>query len=144
MHCKQTVFRDEFCRHLVSCNLIRSAMFEAHQKGGLNPPKAPPLHESRPGRPRIPVGSVAMTDIETWIGDLLQAIAAHVFGNRPGRVELRFSRRLPEGYNPPNRPRLILHKSLPAKEIWLRQVPFRPDPFPGAVVPSARYLLPRL
>jgi putative transposase len=104
--------RNEARMHLTAYNLIRGTMVEAARRAGLKP-----WHLSFKGTVQtvnefLPA-TLGVTDIETWVRTLLKAIATHVVGNRPNRVEPRVVKRRPKGYKLMNQPREILRKSLP-------------------------------
>jgi putative transposase len=91
-------------------------MVEATRKAGLQP-----WHISFKGTVQtlnqfLP-GTLAVTDVDSWVRALLKAIATHIVGNRPDRVEPRVVKRRPKGYKYMNKPRHILRKSLPTNGI---------------------------
>jgi hypothetical protein len=96
--------RNELRMHLVAYNLIREVIAEAARCAGTEP-----WHLSFKGAMQtlnhfLPQLSTA-TSTDDWIVGLLQAIATHDVGNRPGRVEPRVRKRRPKPYPLMTKPR---------------------------------------
>jgi hypothetical protein len=96
--------RNELRMHLVAYNLIREVIAEAARCAGTEP-----WHLSFKGAMQtlnhfLPQLSSA-TSTDDWIAGLLQAIATHDVGNRPGRVEPRVRKRRPKPYPLMTKPR---------------------------------------
>ena len=104
--------RNEVWMHLLAYNLIRGTMAEAAIEAGMQPWQVSFKGTVQTLNQYLPT-SLDATDIPTWIRQLLAAIAAHVVGNRPDRVEPRVRKRRPKNYRLMNKPRHILRKRLP-------------------------------
>lgn len=108
--------RNEVRMHLLAYNLIRSVMATSAIQSGRSPWTISFKGTAQTLNQFLPT-ILAATDIETWIDNLIHAIASHVVGNRPNRVEPRVIKRRPKKYKLMNQPRSILRNSLPAKGI---------------------------
>jgi putative transposase len=96
--------RNEFHMHLVAYNLIRQVMAAAAARAGVEPWTVSFKGTLQTVTKFLPL---LATNIPTdaWCDALLDAIATHVVGNRPDRVEPRVKKRRPKQYDLMNRPR---------------------------------------
>jgi putative transposase len=96
--------RNEFYTHLLAYNLIRGVMAAAAFPSGHSPREISfkgtlqTLHQFLP----LLLASVPCGD---WCKAMLQAVATHVVGNRPDRVEPRLVKRRPKPYKHLREPR---------------------------------------
>lgn len=108
--------RNEVRMHLLAYNLIRGTMIESSRQANTKP-----WHISFKGTVQtvnefLP-GYLQVTDIESWVQAMYKAIATHIVGNRPDRIEPRVVKRRPKSYKLMNKPRAVLRNSLPTKGI---------------------------
>lgn len=108
--------RNEVRMHLLAYNLIRGTMVDAALQARLEPWQLSFKGTVQTVNQFLP-GSLQATDIQSWVGALLHAIATHIVGHRPNRVEPRVIKRRPKGYKLMNQPRHILRNSLPKEGI---------------------------
>jgi hypothetical protein len=89
--------RNEFYMHLVAYNLIRQVMALAAARAGVEP-----WTVSFKGALQTLARMVPLLDtkvsIDAWCDALLQAVAAHIVGDRPDRFEPRLRKRRPKPY----------------------------------------------
>lgn len=96
--------RNEFYMHLVAYNLIRHAMAAAAARAGVEPWTVSFKGTLQTLGKLLPLLGGSLST-ETWCDALLDAIAAHVVGNRPDRVEPRVKKRRPKPYRKMTKPR---------------------------------------
>ena len=87
--------RNEFFMHLVAYNLIRKVMAMAAFQAGTEPWTVSFKGALQTMNRLLPLLDTKVT-IDDWCDALLQAIGAHVVGNRPYRVEARLKKRRPK------------------------------------------------
>jgi hypothetical protein len=107
LRCKTPeMVRKEIWAHLLAYNLIRKVMVQAAEKS-----KAEPWTISFKATLQtlkafaLPLLTCAKSKLPEVIEEMLQAIARHSVGNRPGRVEPRALKRRPKPYDLLNKPR---------------------------------------
>ena len=108
--------RNEIWMHALAYNLIRGTMASAAIEANLKPWQISFKGTVQTLNQYLPI-SLTATDIPTWIRQLFKAIAKHVVGNRPNRVEPRVRKRRPKPYPLMQKPRNELRKRLPLKGI---------------------------
>lgn len=96
--------RNELSMHLVGYNLIRRMMCEAALKAGAEPWQISFKGTLQTLSHFLP-SATSTANLETWCRTLLSAIAAHVVGNRPDRVEPRLIKRRPKPHKLMQKPR---------------------------------------
>jgi hypothetical protein len=96
--------RNELAMHLVGYNLIRQLMAMAAWKAGLEPWTISFKGTLQTINQLLPVLATTVP-IDDWCAAVLQAIATHIVGNRPDRVEPRVRKRRPKNYQLMNKPR---------------------------------------
>jgi len=96
--------RNEFHMHLVAYNLIRQVMAVAAARAGVEPWTVSFKATLQTLGQLLPL---LETQVPTsvWCDSLLEAIAAHVVGNRPDRFEPRVRKRRPKKYKLMREPR---------------------------------------
>lgn len=96
--------RNEFYMHLVAYNLIRKVMALAAVRAGVEP-----WTLSFKGALQTLARMAPLLDtnvaLDVWCNALLDAIAAHIVGNRPDRFEPRLRKRRPKPYKHLREPR---------------------------------------
>jgi hypothetical protein len=117
LRCKQPHrVRNEVRMHLLAYNLIRGVMATSAIQSGRSLWEISFKGTAQTLNQFLPM-ILGATDIETWIGNMLKAIASHVVGNRPNRAEPRVLKRRSKNYQLMNQPRSTLRKRLSAKRI---------------------------
>lgn len=96
--------RNEFYMHLVGYNLIRQAMSAAAFRSGTEPWSISFKGTLQTVANFAPLLSSGIST-GAWCETLLEAIATHIVGDRPDRVEPRVVKRRPKQYKPMSRPR---------------------------------------
>lgn len=96
--------RNEFFMHLVAYNLIRGVMALAAAQAGVEP-WAVSFKGALQTLGRMLPLLASSVPIDGWCDTLLEAIAAHVVGTRPDRVEPRLRKRRPKPYKHLREPR---------------------------------------
>jgi hypothetical protein len=96
--------RNEFYMHLVAYNLIRQLMAVAAFRAGVEPWTVSFKGALQTITNLLPLLSTSVST-ENWCETVLQAIAAHVVGNRPDRFEPRVMKRRPKKYQLMREPR---------------------------------------
>jgi hypothetical protein len=96
--------RNEFYMHLVAYNLIRTAMAAAASHSGVEPWTVSFKGTLQTLNNLLPMLSARMS-ADDWCDAVLEAIAAHVVGNRPDRYEPRVRKRRPKQYKLMTQPR---------------------------------------
>lgn len=96
--------RNEFYMHLLAYNLIRRVMTEAAIEAGVEPWQISFKGTLQTLANFLPL-AVSAVSLEAWYRTLLAAVAAHVVGNRPDRVEPRLVKRRPKPYKLLQKPR---------------------------------------
>ena len=96
--------RNEFYMHLVGYNLIRRVMAVAAFAAGVEPWTLSFKGALQTINNLLPLLSTHVST-EQWCQALLEAIATHVVGNRPGRFEPRVKKRRPKKYKFMREPR---------------------------------------
>lgn len=96
--------RNEFFLHLLSYNLLRRVMVAAAIAAGVEPRQVSFKGTLQTLAHFLPLAASAVS-LEAWYRALLAAIAAHVVGNRPDRVEPRRVKRRPKPYKLLRKPR---------------------------------------
>jgi len=96
--------RNEFYFHLLAYNLIRRVMTEAAIEAGIEPWQVSFKGALQTLAHFLPLAASAVS-LEAWYRALLAAIAAHIVGNRPDRIEPRLVKRRPKPYKLLQRPR---------------------------------------
>lgn len=96
--------RNEFYMHLVAYNLIRRTMAVAAARAGVEPWTVSFKGTLQTLDKLLPLLATELST-EIWCDALLDAIAAHVVGNRPDRVEPRVKKRRPKPYRKMTKPR---------------------------------------
>jgi Transposase DDE domain len=108
--------RNEVRMHLLAYNLIRGTTVESATQANMKP-----WHISFKGTVQTVNeflrGSLHVTNVESWVQAMLKAIATHIVGNRPDRIEPGVVKRRPRSYKLMNKPRAVLRKSLPTPGI---------------------------
>jgi hypothetical protein len=106
---------NEFYTHLLAYNLIRGVMAAAAFQAGKSPWEISFKGTLQTLSQFLPL-LLARLSTDAWCEALLTAIATHVVGNRPDRVEPRRVKRRPKPYKYLSKPRRN-YKPLPAKEL---------------------------
>ena len=96
--------RNEFWMHLVAYNLIRQVMAVAAARAGVEPWTVSFKATLQTLGQLLPLLETNVAT-STWCNALLEAIAAHVVGNRPDRFEPRVRKRRPKKYKLMREPR---------------------------------------
>jgi len=96
--------RNEVYMHLVAYNLIRKVMALAAARAGVEPWTVSFKGALQTLGRMLPLLATPVS-IDAWCNLLLVAIAAHVVGNRPDRVEPRLRKRRPKPYKHLREPR---------------------------------------
>jgi putative transposase len=96
--------RNEFYMHLVAYNLIRQAMAVAAARAGVEPWTVSFKGTLQTLGNLLPLLATKLPT-DAWCDALLDAIAAHVVGNRPDRIEPRVKKRRPNPYRKMMKPR---------------------------------------
>lgn len=96
--------RNEFYMHLVAYNLIRHAMAVAAARAGVEPWTVSFKGTLQTVGNLLPLLATKIST-DTWCDALLDAIATHVVGNRPDRIEPRVKKRRPKPYRKMTKPR---------------------------------------
>lgn len=89
--------RNEFYMHLLAYNLIRQVMAEAARKSGNCPHEISFKGTMQTLNQFLPMLQDAVS-LDHWYNSLLEAIATHIVGNRPDRIEPRCRKRRPKKY----------------------------------------------
>ena len=96
--------RNEFFMHLAAYNLLRHTMAVAAFRSGVDPWTISFKGTLQTLDRLLPVLDAGIL-VDAWCDALLTAIATHVVGNRPDRVEPRVRKRRPNAYPLMNKPR---------------------------------------
>jgi hypothetical protein len=96
--------RNEFYMHLVAYNLIRQVLALAAFKAGVEPGTVSFKGTLQTLGRMLPMLDSTMS-IDDWCTALLNAVAAHVVGDRPDRFEPRLTKRRPKPYKHFREPR---------------------------------------
>lgn len=96
--------RNELWMHLIAYNLIRQVMAVAAARGGVEPWTVSFKATLQILGKFLPL-LAQQVSTEAWCDALLDAIAAHVVGNRPDRFEPRVKKRRPKTYRLMREPR---------------------------------------
>jgi hypothetical protein len=96
--------RNEFLMHLVAYNLIRKVLAMAAFQAGAEPWTVSFKGAVQTMNRMLPLLDTKVA-IDDWCDALLEAIAAHVVGNRPDRFEPRLKKRRPKPYKHLREPR---------------------------------------
>lgn len=96
--------RNEFYMHLIGYNLIRKTMAVAASQAGVEPWTVSFKGALQTVNRLLPLLSTSLSSAE-WCDALFAALATHVVGNRPDRVEPRLKKRRPKNYKHLSRPR---------------------------------------
>lgn len=96
--------RNEFFMHLVAYNLIRKVMAVAAARAGREPWTVSFKGTLQTISKLLPLLATSIPT-NTWCDTLLEAIAAHMVGNRPDRFEPRVKKRRPKPYRKMTKPR---------------------------------------
>lgn len=96
--------RNEFWMHLIAYNLIRGVMAAAAARAGVEPWTVSFKGTLQTLAKFLPLLETAVST-SAWCDALLEAIAAHVVGNRPDRFEPRVRKRRPKKYKLMREPR---------------------------------------
>jgi putative transposase len=96
--------RNEFRMHLVGYNLIRHVMAVAAFESGVSPWEVSFKGALQTINNLLPVLATPRST-DTWCTVLLEAVASHVVGNRPDRIEPRCIKRRPKHYKKLREPR---------------------------------------
>lgn len=96
--------RNEFYMHLVAYNLIRQTMAVAAARAGREPWTVSFKGTLQTVENLLPLLATKIST-DTWCDALLEAIAAHLVGNRPDRCEPRVKKRRPKPYRKMTKPR---------------------------------------
>ena len=89
--------RNEFYTHLLGYNLIRGVMAAAAMKSGASPWEISFKGTLQTLNQFLPL-LMSRVSTEAWFDALLNAVATHVVGDRPDRVEPRLVKRRPKPY----------------------------------------------
>jgi hypothetical protein len=89
--------RNEFYTHLLGYNLIRGVMAAAAMKSGASPWEISFKGTLQTLNQFLPL-LMSRVSTEAWFEALLNAVATHVVGDRPDRVEPRLVKRRPKPY----------------------------------------------
>ena len=96
--------RNELAMHLVGYNLIRQLLATAACQAGLKPWTLSFKGALQTLNQLLPVLTTTIPT-DAWCAAILAAIAAHVVGKRPDRIEPRVRKRRPKNYPLMNKPR---------------------------------------
>lgn len=96
--------RNEFYMHLVAYNLIRQTMAAAAARAGVEPWTVSFKGTLQTLNNLLPLLATKLAT-DAWCDALLNAITAHVVGNRPDRFEPRVKKRRPKQYRKMTKPR---------------------------------------
>ena len=96
--------RNEFYTHLLGYNLIRSVMAAAAIQSGKSPWEISFKGTLQTLDQFLPILLSKITN-EAWCNALLAAVATHVVGHRPDRLEPRLVKRRPKPYKHLREPR---------------------------------------
>lgn len=96
--------RNEFFLHLIAYNLIRQIVALAAERAGVEPWQVS-FKGALQTLAKLLALSAASVTADAWCDALLDAIAAHVVGNRPDRYEPRVRKRRPKNYKLMREPR---------------------------------------
>lgn len=96
--------RNEFFMHLVAYNLIRGVMAQAAAKKGVEPCQVSFKGALQTVHALLPLLATKIAT-DDWCDELLNAVASHVVGNRPDRIEPRLKKRRPKKYKLLQHPR---------------------------------------
>lgn len=96
--------RNELYMHLVAYNLIRKVMALAAVRAGVEPWTVSFKGALQTLGRLLPLLATSVS-LDAWCETLLAAIAAHVVGNRPDRMEPRLRKRRPKPYKHLREPR---------------------------------------
>jgi hypothetical protein len=107
LRCKSpAMVRKELWAHFLAYNLIRKVMAQAAQAHGLQPHRISFKATLQTVKAFAgPLLTCALGDLPEVVQTLLDAIAQHTVGDRPGRVEPRALKRRPKPYDLLNQPR---------------------------------------
>ena len=108
--------RNEVRMHLLAYNLIRGTMATSAIEAGLTPWTISFKGTVQTLNQFLPT-CFPDQRLETWVRQMLSAIATHIVGHRPDRVEPRVVKRRPKPYKLMMQPRWLLRKGLPTKGI---------------------------
>jgi putative transposase len=89
--------RNEFYTHLLGYNLIRGVMAAAAFQSGKSPWEISFKGTLQTLSQFLPI-LLSQVSSETWHMALLRAVATHIVGNRPDRIEPRLRKRRPKPY----------------------------------------------
>ena len=119
--------RNEFYTHLLGYNLIRGVMAAAAVQSGRSPWEISFKGTLQTLDQFLPI-LLSRVSNEAWCDALLTAVATHIVGNRPDRVEPRLRQTSPQTLQIPmqtsSKLQTVSHQSLTKV-----QVPFVPDTF---------------
>ena len=96
--------RNEFFMHLLGYNLIRQSMALAALESGKSPWQVSFKGTLQTLNAFLPILS-SQASLDAWCDALIAAIAAHLVGDRPDRVEPRLVKRRPKKYKHLRKPR---------------------------------------
>lgn len=96
--------RNEFFVHLVAYNLIRGVMAQAAAKKGVEPWTVSFKGALQTVHAMLPLLATKIAT-DDWCDELLKAVASHVVGDRPDRIEPRLIKRRPKNYKLLQHPR---------------------------------------
>lgn len=96
--------RNELAMHLVGYNLIRQLMATAAWQAGQEPWTISFKGTLQILNNLLPVLATKVST-DTWCDAVLRAVATHIVGNRPDRIEPRVKKRRPKTYLLMNKPR---------------------------------------
>lgn len=96
--------RNEFYMHLVAYNLIRKTMAAAAARAGVEPWTVSFKGALQTLDNLLPLLATTIATND-WCDALLDAIATHIVGNRPDRIEPRVKKRRPKPYRKMTKPR---------------------------------------
>jgi hypothetical protein len=105
--------RNEFFMHLVGYNLIRRVMAVAAARSGREPWTVSFKGTLQTINNLLPLLATRVST-EDWCQSLVDAIATHVVGNRPDRIEPRVKKRRPKQYKFMRKPRDDYRKRMAA------------------------------
>lgn len=89
--------RNEIYMHLLAYNLIRKVMAEAAMKAGVSPNEISFQGAVQTLNQFLPTLADAVS-LDHWYDSLLKAIATHIVGKRPDRIEPRCRKRRPKKF----------------------------------------------
>lgn len=104
--------RNEFYMHLTAYNLIRQTLAIAAARAGVEPWNISFKGTVQTLVKLLPLLATKLST-DAWCEVLLDAIAAHVVGNRPDRVEPRLKKRRPKPYKKLLKPRQEYKRDMP-------------------------------